>query len=162
MFKYSATGSLYVLISHADSCPQTLTRMHMGLLTHTHTHMTLFKEVCFFYYFLSHSTASPLFQSALGVQWKSRAYYVLWALQTQRCFVQIAGTLSLLLYLSLIFTVRVLALRRRLFSQFSPLLTAKCGPCECKHAVGRDIFWQTSPRMCHPAPCHSFATWHWS
>lgn len=54
-------------------------------------------------------------------------------------FRSLSPSLALLLCLSLIFTVRVLALTRRLFSQFSPPLTAKCGPCECKHAEGRDI-----------------------
>lgn len=96
--KNSHTGKLWGLITQwVEHKP--FKNMHKELThtthTHTHTRRTLFKEVCFFYYFLSHSAASPLFQSALVVQWKSHAYYVLRVLQNQLCFVQISLSPSL-------------------------------------------------------------------
>lgn len=133
-------------IVEADSCTQTLPCMHMNSAanTHKHTlacmhaHRTLFKEVCFFLLLPFPFSGLPTFPECPGCAAKEPCLLCARDSPNPALFCP-DSWFSLSLSLSLIFTARVLALTRRLFSQFSPPLTAKCGPCECKHAEGRDI-----------------------
>lgn len=132
------TGRPYALITQADSCTQTFPNMHMG--SHTHTRRTPFQRSLLFLLLPFPFSGLPTFPECPGCAVKEPCLLCALGSPNPALFCpDSALSLSLLLCLSLIFTVRGLALTRWLFSQFSSSLTAKCGPCECKHAEGRDI-----------------------
>ena len=134
-----------VPISRADSCRQTLACMHMDTHTHTHTQDSFQRSLLFLLLPFPFS-GLPTFPECPGCAVKEPCLLCAPGSPNPALFCPdswFSLSLSLPLSPSLsLFNIHSKSLgshKTAVFPVFLPPLTAKCGPCECKHAEGRDI-----------------------